>query len=319
MPIVQSSYQPPFFFRQGDLSTIYSAKIRRVQHSVEKREKYELSDGDFVNLDWNFASKPSETCILLLHGLEGGSDRPYIRGTAKHFTENNIDVCAMNFRSCGGEMNRFYGCYHSGQTSDLQEILNYLEQRNYKNIILKGISLGGNVALKFVGDNIGIPKTLKAVIAVSVPCDLAGSSQRIISRRNFVYGKNFHIQLINKLKLKQQLYPDKITNNMIKSIKNLWDFDEVYTSKAHGFKDAKDYYQQCSSMYVLDNIKIPTLILNAKNDSFLSKRSFPYEIAKNHEFLHLETPQFGGHVGFWQKGNIYYNEQRTLEFAQLYL
>ncbi len=144
---------------------------------------------------------------------------------------------------------------------------------------------------------------------------MAGASDKIIGPRNFVYGKNFHVHLKKKIKAKQKIFPERISDEMIKSIKNLRDFDEVYTSKAHGYIDADDYYEQCSSLNVLEYIKVPTLILNAKNDSFLSEKSYPYDIAKNHKFVHLETPKYGGHVAFWQPGNVYYNEERALEFS----
>lgn len=316
MPIIESKFKPPFFFRQTDIATIFSAKIRKVKGVQQKRERLEFSDGDFVDLDWSYGTDKTDTCILLLHGLEGAADRAYILGTAKYFNKAEIDVCAMNFRSCSGELNRTFGCYHSGKTDDVLEVLQYLiKEKHYKKIILKGVSLGGNVALKLVGDNIGIPTELKAVVAVSTPCDLAGSAKAIISRRNIIYGCNFHRHLIKKLKNKQKLYPDKISDEQIKSVKNLMDFDDLYTSVAHGFENAADYYAQCSSLNVLENIKIPTLILNAKNDSFLSDKSYPYEIAMNHEYLYLETPKYGGHVAFWQKNNVYYNEQRALEFV----
>lgn len=319
MPIISSTYRAPYLFRQTDFATIYSAKFRKVHHEHHKRERFELSDGDFLDLDWSFSEQPSEVCILLLHGLEGDSNRAYIRGTAKLFIQNKIDVCAMNFRSCSGEMNRVYGCYHSGQTNDLAEVLKFIEQKNYKSIILKGVSLGGNVVLKFLGENSNFSPSLKAGIAVSVPCDLAGSSKKIISKRNWLYGKNFHRQLIKKSKTKQKFFPEKISSEMIHSIKNLWDFDEMYTAKAHGFQNAMDYYQQSSSLQVLNKIEVPTLILNAKNDSFLSEASYPYKMAENNPNLYLETPKYGGHVGFWQPSNIYYNEQRALEFAQRFL
>lgn len=320
MPLISSSYHPPIFFRQADIATIYSAKLRTVKGVNQTGERLNLKDQDFVDLDWSYAPQTTDRCILLLHGLEGASNRAYMLGTAKLFNQNNFDACAMNFRSCSGEMNRSYGCYHSGKTDDVIAVLQHLiQEKGYKQIILKGVSLGGNVALKLVGDNKEVPPELKAVIAVSTPCDLAGSAHQIISLRNFVYGKNFYHHLIKKLKAKQAIFPDRISDDDIKSIRNLVDFDDVYTAKAHGFKDATDYYKKCSSLFVLNNIEVPTLILNAKNDSFLSAKSYPYEIAKSHPHIYLETPKYGGHVAFWQKENVYYNEERALEFAQEFI
>ena len=134
--------------------------------------------------------------------------------------------------------------------------------------------------------------------------------------KNYLYALRFKNHLIDRLKRKVALHPDKITSSEIKSIETLKDFDDVYTSRAHGFRDALDYYEQCSSKQFLDKIRIPTLILSDANDSFLSESCYPFGIAKNHEFVHLETPAYGGHVGFYQSGDYYYNEETALRFFE---
>lgn len=124
--------------------------------------------------------------------------------------------------------------------------------------------------------------------------------------------------MIRKLKIKRKLFPDKVSRDEIKGIKTLKDFDDVYTSKAHGFNGAMDYYEKSSSRQFLNNITIPTLVINAQNDSFLSFKCYPVEAAKTNPFIHLEIPDYGGHVGFWGKDNIYYNEFRSLDFLSKY-
>lgn len=317
MPIIKSKYKAPFIFQQMDIITIYTAKFRKVKGVSYQRERIELPDGDFIDLDWSKTNRKTNKCVIMLHGLEGSSKSQYMFGLAKAFNQKGYDACAVNFRSCSGEPNRNYISYHSGKTDDVIFIINQIIQAcKYDNIVLHGVSLGANVALKYIGETIELPKELKAVVAVSAPCDLSGSSANLLKKRNFVYAYNFYNQLLDKVKQKHRQFPNKLSKETISQIKNMKDVDEFYTAPAHGFENAEDYYAKNSSLQFLDRIKVPTLILNAKNDSFLSDKSYPYAIAQNHKYLYLEAPKHGGHVAFWQKGSITYNEQRALEFVE---
>ncbi|MDO4228450.1 MAG: alpha/beta fold hydrolase [Capnocytophaga sp.] len=313
MPIIESSYNPSFPFRQADISTIYSGKIRSVQGVIQTRQRIELPDGDFIDVDWSYATQKTNCCIIILHGLEGCAQRPYVLGTAQIFNQNGYDACAMNFRGCSGSPNRLFSSYHSGKTDDLKAVINYVKSLGYSKIFIKGFSMGGNISLLHAGKET-LPTEVKGIIAVSVPCDLKGASKRLLSRRNWIYSKRFLITLIQKIKEKALLFPEKLTLSEIQQVKNLKDFDNLYTSKAHNFYNADDYYEKCSSLPVLQHISIPTLIINALNDSFLSESCFPYKTAKKSDFLHLETPKYGGHVAFYLPKNVYYNEKRALEF-----
>ena len=315
MPILESTYKAPYFFRNGFVSTVYSGLLRTIKDFKQERERITLSDGDFLDLDWSFSKEKSNRIIILLHGLEGNAQRPYVTGTAKLFNQNNMDAICMNFRGCSGEGNLKYRSYHSGETEDLNEVIQHVLSLNkYSEIYVKGISLGGNVALKYVGAQNDIPKEIKAVIAVSVPCFLEGSAKELHTFKNILFHDRFKNHLVKRLKEKQIQFTDTLTIEDIKSIKTLNDFDNTYTSKAHGFKDASDYYEQSSSLQFLKNIKIPTLIINALNDSFLSPECYPVKEAKNNPNLFLEMPKHGGHAGFYLKGDFYYNEKRALEF-----
>ncbi|MCB0446144.1 MAG: alpha/beta fold hydrolase [Gelidibacter sp.] len=316
MPILQSAYKPPFFFKKGFISTVYSGLIRRVNGVIQQRERLELPDGDFLDLDWSYAKEPSHKVIILLHGLEGNAQRPYMTGTAKLFNANGIDAISVNFRGCSGEPNRKYYSYHSGATDDLHEVILHAISKNYTDIYIKGISLGGNVTLKYLGERDEVPAQIKAAIAVSVPCSLRHSAQELHTFKNVLFHDRFKKHLVRSLKLKQANFPEKLSMEALESIKTLNDFDNVYTSKAHGFIDALDYYEKSSSLQFLDNIKTPTLIINALNDSFLSPECFPVKAAKNNPNLYLEMPNHGGHVGFVKLKGCYYNELRALEFAQ---
>lgn len=315
MPIVESTYKPSYLFRNGFISTVYSGLVRKVSNVKQERERITLSDGDFLDLDWSYSKEKTNKVVVALHGLEGNGQRPYMTGVAKLFNQNTIDAVCVNFRGCSGEPNLKYRSYHSGATEDLEDIVNHLiNTKHYTEIYFHGISLGGNMVLKYIGERNSLPTNIKGVVAVSVPCDLYGSCKELHKLKNRLYHDNFKRYLVNRLKIKQRQHTDKLSLKEINSINTLIDFDDVYTSKSHGFKDAIDYYKQCSSLQFLTNIKIPTLIINALNDSFLSPECYPVKEAKTNNYLHLEMPKYGGHVGFVSKNNIYYNEQRALEF-----
>jgi len=315
MPILQSNYKPPFLLKNGFIATVFSGLARRVAIK-QQRERIILKDQDFLDLDWSYSTKKTNKLIILLHGLEGHGQRPYVTGAAKLFNNNDVDAVCVNFRGCSGHNNLKYYSYHSGATSDLEEVISHVTlNKKYTQVYLKGISLGANIILKYLGERNNLPKEVKAAVAVSVPCNLSGSAQTLHTLKNKLYHDRFLKHLVKRLKEKQALFPDKLSKEAIDSIKTLYDFDNVYTAKAHGFKNGQDYYKKCASLQYLKNIQVPTLIINALNDSFLSQGCYPVNEAKSSRFLYLETPKYGGHSGFVSKNNIYYNEKRALEFC----
>ena len=315
MPLISSDYNPPFLFKNGHLSTIYSGVIRKVNGVVQTREQVTLPDGDFLDLDWSYTDEKSKKVVIVLHGLEGNAQRPYITGSVKQLTANGYDVCAVNFRGCSGIPNLLFRSYHSGATEDLNAVINHILKRNtYTEIYLHGFSLGGNLLLKYLGERSEIPKEIKGAIAVSVPCDLHSSLKQLLMPKNVLYAARFKKHLIEKLRIKQTLFPDKIADNEINQIKTLKDFDDIYTSKAHGFTDAIDYYTKSSCLQFLPNIQVPALIINSKNDSFLGSECYPIKEAKANPNLYLEIPEYGGHVGFYGNDNTSYAEKRTINF-----
>lgn len=325
MPILPSTYQAKGLFKNGHFSTIYSARFRPVSAIEQTRERLELDDGDFVDIDWSYhipasqagrsEKKQSQKLAILLHGLEGNAQRSYILGQARILKENGWDIAAMNHRGCSGEENRLYLSYNSGRTNDLSDFIDHaITQYDYQEISIVGFSLGGNVLLKYLGECDELPKQVKNGVAVSTPLHLRGALEQLIKKENFMYSKTFINDLRQKYKRKMPSFPEAMNAEELKKIGNLLDFDNLYTAKAHGFKDAYDYYEKSSSIHVLKNITVPTLILNAENDSFLSPESYPFELIKNLENVYLEVPRHGGHVGFHQTNKIYYSEQRILDF-----
>ena len=315
MPLVNSTYNPPLFFKSGHLSTIYSGLVRKVEGLEQIRIRITLPDSDFLDTDWSYASSPSKKLVVIIHGLEGSAKRAYMKGSAKNLTKSGYDVCAINLRGCSGTTNKLFRSYHSGATEDLHAVIEHiLELDEYLNIYLHGFSLGGNLLLKYLGEKRELATEIKGAVAISVPCQLADSLHQLLQFKNALYAIRFKGNLIEKLKQKQQLFPDLISDTNIENIKTLKDFDDIYTSKAHGFNDAMDYYAKSSSLQFLENIAVPTLIINALNDSFLGSECYPIEIAKHHKNLFLEMPKYGGHVGFYGNNNLTYAERRTLEF-----
>tara|TARA_R110000868_G_scaffold194178_3_gene439505 strand:+ start:713 stop:1666 length:954 start_codon:yes stop_codon:yes gene_type:complete len=315
MPVIESTYKTPYFFRNGHVSTAYSGLIRRVKNIIQKRERIRLPDDDFLDLDWSYSEEKTNKVIILLHGLEGNAQRPYMTGPAKLFNEHGVDAVCVNFRGCSGSANLKFRSYHSGATEDLESVIDHIiDKKNYSEIYIKGVSLGGNMVLKYLGERIDVPHQIKAVVAVSVPCSLEGSAKKLHTLENRLYHDRFKKHLVDRLKAKQQQFSNVLSLDAVNSIKTLYDFDNVYTSKAHGFMDAPDYHKKCSSLQFLPNIKVPTLIINALNDSFLSSECYPVKQAKQNSNLFLEMPKHGGHVGFIQGGRYCYNEKRALEF-----
>lgn len=314
MPIVDSFYSPNFWFKNAFFSTVFSGLFRRVKIN-QTRERIDLRDGDFLDLDWSYAPTKSDQLIILLHGMEGNGQRPYVTGVAQYFNAKGIDAVCINFRSCSGELNKKFSSFHSGQTEDLKDVVAHIiDQYAYSSIFLKGISLGGNIVLKYLGEGNEIPPSIKAAMAVSVPVDLATSSRALHQFKNLLFHIYFMIGLKYKLMQKQRQFPEEISRKTLYSVWTLRALDEVYTAKANGFKNAADYYQKSSSLHFLSSLKTPVLLLNAQNDSFLTTSCFPYSIAKASKYLFLETPNYGGHVGFVLNGGVYYNEKRALEF-----
>jgi predicted alpha/beta-fold hydrolase len=317
MPILNTYYDPPLIFKSGHISTVYSGLFRKSPKIEQKRERITLSDSDFIDLDWSFAKKKTNKLIILLHGLEGNGQRAYITRSAKLFNNNEYDAIAMNFRSCSGEPNRLYRSYNAGATEDLREVVTHVltNHPTYDHIIIKGFSLGGNMLLKYLGEAIRVPKEVKAGIAISAPCSLHGSLQQMERLENRLYSNRFVRHLQEKLMEKHRAFPSLLSMSDVKKADTLFKIDDLYSSKAHGYKDALDYYKKCSSLQFLRYIKTPTLVINALNDSFLSEDCYPIKEAEENDDLYLEMPKYGGHVGFFEFGQIYHSESQALSFA----
>lgn len=321
MPVItDSAYNPGFIYKSGHFQTVFPTLFRKVKGIVYRRERIETPDNDFIDLDFSEVSG-ADSAAIICHGLEGSSDRAYMRGMASAFNSANIDAICYNYRGCSGEMNRQMRMYNAGATDDLDLVIKHvLSQKKYKALTLIGFSLGGNLVLKYGGEHSSaINKKIKSIVAISAPCDLHNSAIELHRIQNFLYQKRFIIMLKEKIELKKKDFPE-LAKIDLNSVKTLWDFDDLITAPVHGFKDAMDYWTKSSSSPLLGEIKIPALILNAVDDPILGEKCYPFDEAKKNKFLFLEASKQGGHVGFMsgRKDPVYYSEKRALEFALKY-
>lgn len=313
--LTSSEYSPTFLFRNHHINTMYPFLFRSGAIPIFKRERWNTEDGDFFDLD--FVNKNSSSVLIILHGLEGSSSSQYVRGLTNIMADIDIDICAVNHRSCSGELNKTIGFYHSGFTTDLRFIVQKLSFQ-YEKIFIAGFSLGGNMALKYAGEEgENISKKVIAVAAVSVPCHLSSSAKRLNEWYNMPYSIQFLQTLKKKAIAKSNLFNNSLpyTNEYVK-IKTLLEYDNKVTAPLHGFKDAEDYYAKSSSLPLLENIKTQTILINANDDSFLSDECMPFDIAENNGHFHFLQTRFGGHVGFAKlRSSEYWIDKRLREWV----
>ena len=317
MPILpDSNYKHrPFLFFSKHIETIYPSAFRKVTPVSYERERLELSDGDFLDIDW--LKNDNKRVVILSHGLEGNSHRPYIQGAARLFEDKQWDVLAWNYRSCSGEMNRNKRLYHHGVTDDFEAIVKHALSKGYTKIGLVGFSMGGSTTLKYLGEQSGnVPDEVIGAAVFSVPCNLYNSMEQLMKWGNGFYRRRFLKKLIKKIQRKAEQFPEiDITN--IEKIDTFLELDNRFTAPLHGFKDGLDFYEKSTSDQFYPRIKRPALIVNAVNDPMLGDKCYPYDYARNNEHILLETPKWGGHVGFMIRGNYHtYSEIRALDFLE---
>lgn len=320
MPLIQpSDYQAPLGLRNRHLQTVLPALLRRVPLVTAERERITTPDDDFLDLDWA-RQQPSNRLAVLTHGLEGSSRGPYCQGMARAFVEAGWNVLAWNFRGCSGAANRQLRSYHSGATDELQLVLDHVfAHSHYRQIALIGFSLGGNLSLKYLGDTgEALDPRIRGAVAFSVPCDLAASARQLEASGNRIYMRRFLKSLRRKTTEKIRRFPDLLQDHGLASMRSFAEFDEAYTAPIHGFHSAEEYWERCSCRHGFPRIRIPTLLVNALDDPFLTPECFPFDIARAHPQFHLETPEHGGHMGFirFNREGRYWSERRAVEFLE---
>lgn len=302
-------------------------KFFRTPPSVESRvERWDTPDADFIDIVRTPGSpgQPGAPTFLLLHGLEGSLRSHYTSGALLAAQNQGWQANLLIFRTCGGVLNHAPRSYHSGETSDLTFVVERLRQeRPRAPLIVAGVSLGANVLLKWLGEQgdaaVG---RVHAAVAVSTPFDLARSCAHIDRGFSRLYAWNFLRSLKAKAIAKIRQHPHIADPARVERADSLWDFDDAFTSVVHGFVDAADYYYRSSSIRFLAAIRVPTLLLSARDDPFHPPEVLDdvARLAAANRALLLETTEHGGHGGFVE-GDVpwrvrYYLERRFVAFAK---
>ena len=284
--------------------------------------RWDTADGDFVDVVRMDGRSDEAPRLVMLHGLEGTPRSHYVGGTFAEARRRGWGADLLVFRGCGAELNRARRFYHSGETSDLDFVLRRIvAERPGRPLVLAGVSLGGNVLLKWLGEQgADVPAEVRGAAAVSVPFDLARGCRHIQRGFSRVYDRHFVRSLRAKVRRKMTAYPDLVAAERLAGVRTLWDFDDAVTAHVHGFRDAEDYYARSSSLGFLAGIHVPTLLLSSADDPFLPREVLDEarRVAAANPVLTVEFTERGGHVGFvggrvpWRP--VYYAERRVTAF-----
>ncbi|PPD34466.1 MAG: hydrolase [Methylomonas sp.] len=304
MPITRQHFQPAWWLKNPHLQTLYPALLRKSPPLQRQRQRLITPDDDFIDLDWYGDTR--NPLVILLHGLSGSSASGYILGLQQALSINGISSVAMNFRGCSGEPNRKARSYHSGETEDIHFVYQYIRQCHPDSALAAvGFSLGGNVLLKWLGEQ-GENVSLQAAVAVSVPLVLSECASRLDTGFSRVYRKH----LLDELKLyihnkhrcltHHRLFAEADKLNQLgdlSDIHSFWQYDDRVVAKLHGYQNASDYYHHASSRQFLSTIKNPTLVIHAEDDPFMTPDVVPNAGELSPQVL-VEIYTTGGHVGF---------------------
>jgi predicted alpha/beta-fold hydrolase len=298
----------PAWWLPGPHLQAIGARLLRPRGGVRcERERLELADGDFVDLDWvseaaGRSPRSDAPLVLVLHGLEGSSSSDYVLETHRALARRGLASAALNFRSCSGEPNRLPRLYHSGDTGDAAAVFTLLRGRfPGRRLGAIGFSLGGNVLLKLLGEcGGGVRERLApdAAVAISVPFDLAAGITTLEHGLGPIYQHYFLRKLRRKLRLKAAVLRGHVDVDALLAVRSLRRFDDLGTAVLHGFADSADYYRRASSKPFLEAIRVPTLLIHAADDPFLPSSAIPRAEVQANPHLDAIFPEHGGHCGF---------------------
>lgn len=311
-------FNSPILQLNGHLQTIIPSLFRKIPVQYQ-RERLELPDGDFLDLDW--AQKGSSQLVIITHGLEGDSTRHYVTGIAKMANDAGLDALGWNCRSCSGEINRLPRFYHHGDAEDLRFVIEHAANLQlYEAIYLVGFSMGGSLTLRYLGEKPNdVNPLIHKAFAASVPLDLPSSVRELAKKGKQFYMKRFIKKLRKKIEEKERMFPQHpiLTAKNYDTIRNFEDFDSRYTAPLHGYADCHDFYAKASVKPLLKHIQIPSLVVQAANDPFLTPECLELGEASQNPFVQLLVTQNGGHVGFAQKNKVHsWVEETALAFFQ---
>ena len=314
-------YVPARWLPGAHAMTVYASVARLRPHPPQQRERWELPDGDFLDIDRTPGPSPAAPVLVVLHGLEGSSRAPYVRGLVAEGQRHGLGAVAVNFRGCSGEENRLPRFYHSGETGDLAHVVGRLAQeRPGRPIVLCGFSLGGNVTAKWLGERgDDLPGEVRGAVAISPPFDLNAAAGALDAPGfwNLVYRERFLRQLRGKALAKAPRFPGVFDVPAIRAARTFAAFDGVVTARLHGYASAEDYWFRCSSGRFLPGVRRPLLALVASNDPIAPLDEASTAAARANPAVRLEVTRGGGHVGFVEGSPLspsYWAEQRAVAF-----
>ena len=291
------AYSAPAWLPGGHAQTIWPL-LRKGPLPSYRRQRWDTPDGDFIDLDW-LAAPHDGPLVALFHGLEGSSASHYARGLMAACRDAGWAGVTVNFRGCSGEMNRLPRAYHSGDSAEIDWILRRLRAGlgSGAPLFVAGVSLGANALLKWLGERGEDAGFVAGAAGVSAPFDLAAANRALSTGFNRVYARYFLRTLVPTALTKLDRHPGLFDAGRVMASQTLKDFDDAVTAPLHGFRDAADYYAQSSARFHLAGIRVPTLLLNARNDPFLPAEALPDPTALP-AAIRAEFPAEGGHVGF---------------------
>ena len=301
--------------------TVFGALFRPLARPPTRRERWELPDGDFLDVDRVAGPSPEAPVLVVCHGLEGSSRAAYVRGLVALARTRGLAVVAMNFRSCSGTPNRLPRIYHSGETGDLAQVVERLAgEHPRRRILLCGFSLGGNVVVKYLGERgDALPGPVAGAAVVSVPFDLAGCA-RVLDGPGFwtwIYRERFLRALRAKALALCRRFPGLLDPQAVRVARTFAAFDGAVTARLHGFASAEDYWTRSSAGRFIAGVRRPLLAISALDDPLVPASSLPLEAARANPMVTLVTTRAGGHVGFVSGSPFrpgYWAEARAIEF-----
>lgn len=320
LPFFARPYVAPSWLKGGNAQTIYPYLLSRPVIPY-RRERWELDDGDFVDIDW-LDNAPHAPLVVIFHGLEGSSGSHYALSMMCVLQDLGWRGAVAHFRGCSGLPNRLPRAYHAGDSTEIDWIMRRISTRNKMlggnvPVFVVGVSLGGNALLKWLGEQgEQARKWVDGVVAVSVPLDLAAAGKALASGFNLLYARHFLDSLKRKALEKLERFPGLFDGEAVLKCGTLYEFDNLVTAPLHGFRNTEDYWDRSSSKPWLKHIRVPTLVINALNDPFMPPSALPGHDEVSPDVV-LEFPEQGGHVGFLNApfpGRLVWLPERVVSF-----
>ena len=320
-------FTPHPVFKGGHAQTLaayaWPRRFRLRRHNDQKR-LFQVTPDTQVLAYCRWQPNPIDhPTIIIWHGIEGSSEAVYMLATARKAFASGFNVVRMNLRNCNDTEHLTPTLYHGGLSEDLRAVIaELISGDGLKRLFVVGYSLGGNMVLKLAGEyGDEPPREILGICAVSPSVDLGASADLILQRSNWLYHRDFLRRLKSRIGRKRKLFPQYYDTTGLRSIRTLREFDDRYTSRAHGFADASDYYHRASSIRVVDKIRVPTLIIHGQDDPFIPFAPLTDPKFAANPYILLMAPKQGGHVAFLgsetDHEDRFWAENRVVDFCRL--